>query len=49
MFKQQIKKREGQKLNEEGEEKKKKRVLDDDVDVPVRTLSLEATPFSGQT
>lgn len=48
MFKQQIKKREGQKLNEEGEEKKK-RVLDDDVDVPVRTLSLEATPFSGQT
>lgn len=47
MFKQQIKKREGQKLNEEG--RKKKKGLDDDVDVPVRTLSLEATPFSGQT
>lgn len=28
---------------------KKKRSLDDDVDVAVRTLSLEATPFSRQT
>lgn len=29
--------------------KRGKKILDDDVDVPVCTLSLEATPFSRQT